>query len=735
MISHTFRIGGMSCAACVSRVEESVKGIRGIVSASANIGNNTLTVEFEEVEVGIEDITTAIVSAGYSVIEGDILEAEKRETIELTRQARDLAIAVLFTVPLSIVAMGHMFGLDLGLSPLSFCLAQAMLISPVLYAGRRFYKKGIPALFSKSPTMDSLVAISTIASVTLGVYNTYLVWSGDISQMHTLSFDSAAMIIALVSVGKYIESRSRYRTNGSLRNLLSLSPSEASVLKDGVEERVPLSDLQMGDMVVVRPGESIPSDGTIVLGMSQVDESMLTGESVPVDKSAGDVVYGGTVNHHGNLQIRVDRVGEETMLSQIARMVEMAQGTKAPVASMADRVASVFVPAVMIISLVSGLAWFLSGHGIQFSLTIAISVLVISCPCALGLATPLAIVVGTGNGSRHGILFKTASALEAASRVDTVVLDKTGTCTIGHPEVVSIDGPEGCIGIVATAESGSEHPIARAIVEHAVSMGYAISPYSDFENRVGGGISCTVDGRQVIVGNRDLLETEEVHVPESQDREEITYVYASVDGSYLCRIGLADPPREEGRAALMHLKKMGVRAIMATGDRESVGHSVADELGIDEVHACMKPIDKLALIKKLQVQQAHVAMAGDGINDAPSLTQADVGIAVGSGTDIAIESADIVLMNDDLRNIPAALEIGKATLGNVRQNLMLAFCYNIVCIPIAAGLPALLGYDGLVYAMPMVSAAAMSLSSISVVTNAARMTGFRPRSLSEDMPK
>ena len=735
MKSHTFRIGGMSCAACVGRVEHAARNVHGVISASANIGNSTLTVEFDENEVDTQKIATAVISAGYTVIEGDKHEVERREIRELASQARDLAIAVLFTVPLSIIAMGHMFGLDLGLDPLPFCLVQVALVSPVLYAGRRFYKKGIPALFSKSPTMDSLVAISTVSSVVLGMYNTYLVWNGDASQMHTLSFDSAAMIITLVSVGKYIESRSKHRTNGSLRSLLSLSPSEASVLRNDVEERIPVSDLRIGDMVVVRPGESIPSDGTITLGTSQVDESMLTGESIPVDKSVNDIVYGGTVNHHGILHVRIDRIGDDTVLSQIARMVEMAQGTKAPVANMADRVASVFVPAVMVIALASGLAWLLSGEGIQFSLTIAISVLVISCPCALGLATPLAIVVGTGNGSRYGILFKTASSLEAASKIDTVVLDKTGTCTIGHPEVISIDGPGDCIGIVAAAESGSEHPIARAIVECAVSTGHPLPSYSDFENHVGGGVSCMIDGKHVIVGNRDLLLTEGVHVPGSEDDDGLTYIHASVDGSYLCRIGLADSPRREGTTALMHLKRMGVRTIMATGDRKSVANNVADALGIDEVHSDMKPGDKLALVKRLQVQQAHVAMAGDGINDAPSLTQADVGIAIGSGTDIAIESADIVLMNDDLRNIPAALEIGKATLGNVRQNLMLAFCYNIVCIPMAAGLPVLLGYDGLVEVMPMVSAAAMSLSSISVVTNAARMAGFRPRSLSEGMQR
>ena len=732
MISHTFHIGGMSCAACVGRVEGAARTVPGVAYASANIGNGSLTVRFDEASADVQDIISAVESAGYTVIVGDRLEADRREREELSAQARDLVIAVIFTAPLSILAMGHMFGMDVGLTPSIFCLVQVALVSPVIYAGRRFYRKGIPALVSKSPTMDSLVAVSTIASLMLGLYSTYLVWCGDTSRMHTLSFDSAAMIITLVSVGKYIESRSKHRTNGSLRSLLSLSPSEASVLRSGVEERVPLSDLVVGDIVVVRPGEGIPSDGTVIEGISQVDESMLTGEYMPVDKTTGDTVFGGTVNHRGNLHVRVDRIGDDTVLSQIIRMVEMAQGTKAPVANMADRVASVFVPAVMLISLVTGLAWFISGKDVQFSLTVAISVLVISCPCALGLATPLAIVVGTGNGSRHGILFKTASSIEAASKVDTVILDKTGTCTVGRPKVISVDGPEGCLDIVAAAEMGSEHPIARAIVEHT---GPTDLVCSRFENTIGRGISCSVDGRDVLMGNREFLSDNGVSIPTFDEEEGVTYVHASVDQSYLCRIGLTDSIREEGASAIGSLKNMGVRTIMATGDMDSVARIVSDSIGIDEVHARMKPDDKLALVKRLQVQQAHVAMSGDGINDAPALIQADVGMAIGSGTDIAMESADIVLMNDDLRNIPAALEIGRATLGNIRQNLFLAFCYNVVCIPVAAGLPVLLGYDGLVEIMPMVSAAAMSLSSISVVTNAARMTRFRPRSLSEERPR
>lgn len=727
MITKTFRIGGMSCAACVNRINDAVGSVDGVMTCSANIGTNTATVTYDESSVSEDTIIKAITSAGYIVISDNRDEAEKQETKALNKQAVDLAIALMFTIPLSIVAMGHMFGLDLNLKPLDFCLLQIVLIVPILYAGRRFYKKGIPALFSKNPTMDSLVSLSTIASMVLGIYNTYLVWSGDMGAMHSLSFDGAAMIITLVSVGKYIEARSKHSTNGSLRKLLSLAPSEASVIRNGVEKRIPSSELVVGDIILIRPGEKIAADGKVIDGTSSVNESMLTGESIPVIKETGDVVYGATVNGEGTLRATVEKTGNDTVLFQIARMVEMAQGTKAPVADMADRVAAMFVPIVMIIALCSGTAWLLSGRDIQFALTIAISVLVISCPCALGLATPLAIVVGTGNGSKHGILFKTASSIEAAAKVDTIILDKTGTCTTGRPEVVSFNGDESDLAMIAAAEMDSEHPLAKAVIRFAESKRVPIPEHHDFDNTVGGGVSCDVNGVDVIVGSRSFLESKGYELHESDLTEDgRTYIHASVDGR-ISTIGIADRIRDEGATSIDMLKKDGMKVMMVTGDRKQTAEHVASELGIDTVHAETKPGDKLKIVKELQVKQTRVAMTGDGINDAPALTQADIGIAIGSGTDIAIESADIVLMNDDLRNIPASLEIGRATLHNIKQNLFFAFCYNAVCIPIAAGLPVLFGYDGLVEMMPMLSAAAMSLSSISVVTNAARMIRFEPK--------
>lgn len=735
MITKTIRIGGMSCAACVNRIDNTVRAINGVQSCSSNIGTNTATVTYDETVVSEKEIVEAIASAGYVVISENRDEADEQEKNALHRQAIDLVIALAFTIPLSIVAMGHMFGLHLDLEPLDFCILQIVLMIPVLYAGRRFYKKGIPALFSKSPTMDSLVSLSTVASMILGAYNTYLVWNGDMSAMHSLSFDGAAMIIALVSVGKYIEARSKHNTNGSLRKLLSLAPSEASVIRNGVEERIPSSDLVVGDIILIRPGEKIAADSKVVEGESTVNESMLTGESIPAIKRIGDVIYGATINGDGTIKAVVEKTGDDTVLFQIARMVETAQSTKAPVADLADRVAAVFVPAVMAIALFAGAAWLLSGKDIQFALTIAISVLVISCPCALGLATPLAIVVGTGNGSKHGILFKTAASIENAAKIDTIILDKTGTCTTGQPEVVSFDGNDSDLSIIAAAEYDSEHPLAKAIISYATSKQLIIPEHCDFTNTVGGGITCTVNGMKIVVGSANHLESHGFTLPYSNLAEdERTYVYASIGGEKIVTVGISDMIRSESASSVRMLKNDGMNVMMVTGDRRQTAECIARQLGIDKIHAETKPGDKLKIVKKLQVEQAHVAMTGDGINDAPALTQADIGIAIGSGTDIAIESADIVLMNDDLRNVPASLEIGRATLHNIKQNLFFAFCYNAVCIPIAAGLPVVFGYDGLVEMMPMLSAAAMSLSSISVVTNATRMVRYEPKAFNEEMP-
>ncbi len=736
MRTKIIRVGGMTCAACMGRVEGALQAVPGVQSAVANIGNNTATVTYDESMTDESALADAIVGAGYQVISENREEAALQERRDLEVRRRDLFISIFFAVILSVIAMGHMFGLEIPLDPLPFCLVQLVLCVPIMYGGRRFYKKGIPALFTRNPTMDSLVSLGTIASLCMGLYNTYLVYTGDTGAMHSLSYDSVGMIIALVSVGKYMEARSKMRTNDSLRKLISLAPAEATVIRDGAEHTVPASELVVGDVVLIRPGEKVPADATVISGESSVNESMLTGESIPVDKGPGDTLYGATVNGSGSLRARIEKTGEDTVLFQIARMMEMAQGTKAPVANIADRVAAVFVPAVIAVAVLVFIGWMLAGRDFQFSLTIAISILVIACPCALGLATPIAIVVGTGRGSQYGILFKTAASLEAAARIDTVVLDKTGTCTVGHPEVNSMTD-ESVLGLVAAAETDSEHPLAEAIVRYARDRGVDIPPHSDFESVTGGGVRCVVDGRRVLVGSARFLSEEGVEVPDGADSlasSGMTCILAAVDGAYATTVAISDPVREESPSAIGSMHRDGLRVMMVTGDRRDTAEHIASELGIDEVHAETKPGDKLEIVKDLQVAQRRVAMTGDGINDAPALTQADVGIAVGSGTDIAMESADIVLMNDDLRSVPAALEIGRATLRNIKENLFFAFCYNVVCIPIAAGLPVLLGYDGLVDQMPMISALAMACSSVSVVSNALRLRKFRPRAL-EGVPR
>ena len=737
MKNKVIRVGGMTCAACVGRVEGALNAVPGVQSAVANIGNNTATVLYDETVTTEDELAAAIIGAGYQVISDNREEAAREEQKDLDSRRKDLYISIFFAVILSVIAMGHMFGLEIPLDPLPFCLVQLVLCIPIMYGGRRFYKKGIPALFSKNPTMDSLVSLGTLASLCMGLYNTYLVYTGDTGAMHSLSYDSVGMIIALVSIGKYMEARSKMRTNDSLRKLISMAPDEATVIRDGEEVHIPASELEVGDMVLIRPGEKIPADATVVSGESSVNESMLTGESIPVDKKAGDTLYGATVNGAGSLRARIEKTGEDTILFQIARMMEMAQGTKAPVANIADRVAAVFVPAVIAIAILAFIGWMLAGRDFQFSLTIAISILVIACPCALGLATPIAIVVGTGRGSQYGILFKTASSLEAAARIDTVVLDKTGTCTVGHPEVNSVSDPS-VIGMVAAAEIDSEHPLAEAIVRYARGHGVDIPPHSDFESVTGGGVRCTVDGRRILVGSARFLTEEGVDVPDGADglaSSGMTCILAAIDGRYAATVAISDPIREESPSAIASMHADGLRVMMVTGDRRDTAEHIAAELGIDEVHAETKPGDKLEIVKSLQVSQRRVAMTGDGINDAPALTQADVGVAVGSGTDIAMESADIVLMNDDLRSVPAALEIGRATLKNIKENLFFAFCYNVVCIPIAAGLPVLLGYDGLVDQMPMISALAMACSSVSVVSNALRLRTFKPRALGQAQPR
>ncbi len=730
MIKKTFRVGGMSCAACSVSIEKAVKSVKGVDSAIANFANNSLTVSFENVSEEI--IISAVEKAGYTVIRGNTSEIDK---IESEKMKKDLFLAILFSIPLTIYAMGPMFGLMVPFydEPLVFSIIQLILCVPVLYAGRRFYIRGIPALV-RSPTMDSLVSLGTGTAFIFSLFCIYMIVSGDVSYAGRLAFDSVAMIITLVSVGKYLESRSKVKTNDAVEGLLRLVPDEASVIRDEKELRIPATEVVVSDIVVVRPGERIPADGTVISGSSSVDESMLTGESIPVTKNEGSIVYAGTVNGTGSLTFSVDKAGNDTVLHQIAQMVEEAKGTKAPVARIADKVAGVFVPVVISIAVLSALIWIISGKSIPFGLNIAVSVLVISCPCALGLATPMAIVVGTGRSARLGVLFKNAAALEKCGNVDTVVFDKTGTLTEGKPvvsSVYSISGEKEMISLVASAESMSEHPVAKAIIEYAENQKIDKKSIENFQSNTGGGISCSVDGKNLLIGNYHLFESNNIDIPDfSTELEGKTVAFVAIDGNFEGYVAVSDKIKDTASSAVKSLKDLNVDVIMATGDRKSSADAVGKELGIANIRSEILPGDKLTVVKDLQIKEKSVAFIGDGINDSPALVQANIGMAVGSGTDIAVDSADVILINDDVRSVPVAIETGRAVMKNIHQNLFLAFCYNIVAIPIAAGLPYVFGMGEILH-MPMIAAAAMSISSISVVTNSLRLRYFTPKSLAE----
>ena len=726
VVKEVIRVDGMSCAACSARIEKALRKDPGIKESYANFSNNTVSVTYDDEVTDRSKISVLIIGAGYEVIEPG-KEREDRSAAVL----RSLIISIVFAVPVAVLAMGPMFGLDLGIGEKVSAILQLVLSVPVVIAGRRFFLKGIPALISRSPTMDTLVALGSGTAFVYSVILTVLILT-DNGSGH-LYFESAVMIIALVSVGKYFESRSKERTRDAVNGLKDLAPKEARVVRDGVETMVPISELVVGDTIQVRPGERIFADAEIIDGSTSVDESMLTGESMPVSKSQGDTVYGGTVNVNGTVTADVIATGDDSALSRIIRMIEEAQSTKAPIAKMADRVAAKFVPAVILISVTAAVIWLIAGKDIAFALTVMISVLVISCPCALGLATPLAITVGTGKGAEYGILYKDASSLERAGRVDSVILDKTGTVTEGRPSVTAVfpeDGRDDLLRIASTVEQRSEHPLGTAIISYCATEGIEPMQADDYRFETGTGVSCISSGRRLSVGNSSSVQDASMFSDKAEEysKEGATVVYVSEDGRCIGIIAISDRVRDDSPSAVSSLTSMGLDVRMVTGDNRITAEAVAAKVGISEVISGAKPEDKIKAVKTLQASNHDVAMVGDGINDAPALTQSDLGMAVGSGTDIAMDSSDVVLMNDDIRSVPAAVEIGRATLRNIKENLFFAFCYNAICIPIAAGLPYIFGVS-LIHEMPMIAAAAMSMSSISVVTNALRLKGFRPKSI------
>lgn len=730
----TFKISGMTCAACAARIERFVKKLDGVSDASVNFAAESLTVDYEK--IGVKEIEAAVVKAGYAFADKTVKPKMPHDRVMLIR----LILSLLFTVPLLTVSMGHMIGMPLPAAiephhnPMGFAAVQLALTVPVIIIGWKFFWDGYRNLARLSPNMDSLIALGSTAALVYGFYAMYKISCGETAQdgesyaMH-LYFESCATILTLITLGKYLEARSKGKTDESVKKLMNLAPKTAFVMRGDKELEVALSQVKVGDIVVSRSGESLAVDGEVIEGSAVVDESMLTGESVPIEKKVGDKVVGATINKNGFLKYRSEKVGEDTALSRIIKFVEEAQGTKAPIARLADTISAYFVPAVLALALIACLGWLIAGESGEFCITILISVLVIACPCALGLATPTAIMVGTGKGAENGILIKGGEPLEQACKITEVVFDKTGTLTEGKPSVTDIF-PHGIteeelIRLTASGEAASGHPLSEAILSCAEERGIALSVAEDFTNLDGRGISVTVDGKRLLVGNIRLMEENSISVPEdyTQKAEHCadmgrTPMYAACDGVFVGIIAAADTIKKESREAIAELHKMGIKTLMLTGDNSRTAKAVAGELDIDSYIAEVLPEEKAEHIRKLQQQGEITAMAGDGINDAVALTQADVGIAVGQGTDVAIECADIVLIKDDLRDVSKAIRLSKATIRNIRQNLFWAFGYNTLGIPIAMGILHIFGGPLL---NPMIAAAAMSLSSVSVVSNALRL--------------
>ncbi len=742
-----FNVTGMTCAACSARVEKVTNKVAGVRKAEVNLLAGTMVVDADSDQV-IPVIIKAVTEAGYgAAVPGE--KKRKKEVVnpadnELKEMKKRIIGSAVCLVVLMYFTMGHMIGLP---EPhwyhgpenaLVAALLQFFLTLPPVYLNRVYYTRGLKALWHRAPNMDSLIAVGSLASLIYGVAAlfrmAYAMGHGDWATVQlyrdNLYFESAAMILTLITLGKFLETRAKGKTGDAIRQLMDLSPKTAMVRRDGAEAEIPVEDVRVGDTVIVRSGGSIPVDGTVISGRCAVDQSALTGESVPVEKAPGDTVAAGTINTEGYMEFRAEKVGEDTTLSQVIRMVEDAGGSKAPIARLADQIAGVFVPIVMGIAAVTFAVWMFAGQGLEFALNCAISVLVISCPCALGLATPVAIMVGTGRGARMGVLFKNAQALENLHHVDTVVLDKTGTLTTGRPAVTDIipgSVSQGHLMTVASAlEAKSEHPFAKAIL---AKMGD--NPYpevGDFETLPGRGVAGSINGVRYYGGNRRLMGDLGVAVPEYPELAEQgkTPLYFASQTEYLGAIAAADVLKGDSTAAVKALQDLGLDVVMLTGDNEKTASAIASRAGITHVIADVLPGDKAGVIEKLQKEGHKVLMVGDGINDAPALVTADVGMAIGAGTDIAMESADIVLMNSSLTGVSGAVELSKATIRNIRQNLFWAFFYNTLGIPVAAGV---LFLPFGIQLSPMLGAAAMSLSSVFVVTNALRLRLFQPKAV------
>ena len=738
-------IEGMSCASCAMTIENAVSKIPGVDKASVNLATEIMTVEAND-SVTPEDIAKVVDGVGYGArprgksVEEELEEKNEKKEAHLREMKRNLTISAIFTVPLLFIAMADMVGIPMPAflspmqSPVSYALIQLALVLPIIWLGRRFFVDGFKALSKGHPNMDSLVALGTSAAFLYSLYGTYHVLEGHAHFAMNLYYESAGVILTLITLGKYFEDVSKGKTSMAIQTLVGLAPKMATVLRDGQEVEVPVEEVQVGDLIRVKPGEKVPVDGVVTEGNSTVDESMLTGESIPVSKSIGDEVIGASLNKTGSFILKATKIGKDTALSQIIQLVEQAQGSKAPIAKLADKVSGVFVPIVIVLALVSGLAWyFLGQESWVFALTITISVLVIACPCALGLATPTAIMVGTGKGAENGILLKSGEALEEANHVNMVVFDKTGTITNGTPvvtDVVTADNAnaDALIRLAASLEVASEHPLGEAIVAKAKEQGAALEEVTNFEAIPGFGIKGHVGETLVFLGNEKWMRENGLVNVEMNDKanhfaeQGKTPLYIGYNDAVQGLIVVADTVKESSARAIQTLHEMGIQVAMMTGDHERTAQAIAAEVGIDRVFSEVLPQDKANYVSKLQEEGYIVAMVGDGINDAPALAQAQVGIAIGTGTDVAIESADAVLMKSDLMDVPAMLKLSRATIRNIKENLFWAFAYNIIGIPFAMGVLHLFGGPLL---NPMIAGAAMSFSSVSVVLNALRLKRWK----------
>ncbi|NLU07033.1 MAG: cadmium-translocating P-type ATPase [Clostridiales bacterium] len=735
MENRTFQVEGMSCAACARTIEKVSRKVEGVKEANVNFATEKLTVSFDPSKMKINHLKKDIERAGYKILEEESIgEKEKKKENEIRGLKRRFIISAVFTVPLLVVAMGPMItsAIDPMMHPREFAVIQLLLVLPVMVVGRKYFIGGFRSLFKRSPNMDSLIAIGTSAAFLYSLFSVFkILQSGIYRHMY---FESAGVILTLITLGKYFENLAKGRTSESIKKLMGLAPKTANVIKNEREIRIPIDEVKVSDVLVVRPGEKIPVDGEVIEGMTSVDESMLTGESIPVEKTPGSKIIGASINKNGSVKYRATRVGKDTALSQIIKLVEEAQGSKAPIAKLADVIAGYFVPVVLALGILASIGWYISGQSAVFAITIFISVLVIACPCALGLATPTAIMVGTGKGAEYGVLIKSGEALEVAHKIQTVVFDKTGTITEGKPKVTDII-PLGTakedylLQIAASAESASEHPLGEAIVKEAKNRNIPLEDAKSFAAIPGCGIEVSIDDNEVLLGNIKLISSRKISQKNIETEwqqlssEGKTPMYIAINGKLMGIIAVADVVKENSRKAVKKLHSLGIEVVMITGDNKNTAQAISRQVGIDRVFAEVLPKDKASEVKKLQGENKKVAMVGDGINDAPALAQADVGIAIGSGTDVAMESADIVLMKSDLMDVVTAIDLSKKTIKNIKENLFWAFGYNSLGIPVAMGVLFIFGGPLL---NPMIAALAMSLSSVSVLLNALRLKRFKP---------